>query len=338
MKQKLILLIFSVFIFQTLVYTHTRIGNEIRQQDSRSKFFDLSKVKNRKPRSPIIQFYSSVDNIGNYLPILGIQKMLGQTPDTWCMHSSVDFDFVNKHYKCAIIGGAGLLHKCFEPFWKKLLNECKIPMIMWGLGICLPDKNKRGVDKTIVSTVVQRCSLINIRDELTAHYYNLKNASITACPTIVYLQDFYEHKKQTNDALYSFHSQLVSVTEHRAIKAVLQETLLNLITTNNIQTKSYGLEQIIKNYYCLSNLVITTRLHGAIIAYGLGIPYIIIARDEKLRSFHKKYKNGLIVESIKELRSILKNQPEIIMQPIEYEPVLEFGRQAREWVQAQIST
>jgi len=102
----------------------------------------LTIKKNRKPRSPIIQFYSSVDNIGNYLPILGIQKMLGQTPDTWCMHRPVDFNFINKHYKCAIIGGAGLLDQCFEPFWEKLLNGCKIPMIMWGLGICLPDKTK----------------------------------------------------------------------------------------------------------------------------------------------------------------------------------------------------
>jgi len=199
-------------------------------------------------------------------------------------------------------------------------------------------QNKRGVNKTIVSAVAQRCSLINIRDELTAHYYNLKNASITACPSIVYLQDFYEHKQQKNSILYSFHNQIVSVAELRTIRTVLQETVPNLIITNNIQTKSCGLEHIIKNYYCSSNLVITSRLHGAIIAYGLGIPYIIIARDEKLRSFHSKYKNGLIVESIEELRSILKNQPDISMQPIEFEPVLEFGRQACEWVQAQIST
>ena len=108
--------------------------------------------------------------------------------------------------------------------------------------------------------------------------------------------------------------------------------------TDNIQTKSCGLDHIIKDYYCASNLVITTRLHGAIIAYGLGIPYIIIARDEKLRSFHQRYNNGFMVESIEELQSVIKNQPPIDLQPIEYEPVLEFGRQAREWVEAQLKT
>jgi len=110
------------------------------------------------------------------------------------------------------------------------------------------------------------------------------------------------------------------------------------MVTDNVQTKSRGLEQITKNNYCASNLVITTRLHGAIIAYGLGIPYIIIARDEKLRAFHQRYNNGFMVKNIKELQSIIKTQPTINLQPIEYEPVLEFGYQAREWVEEQLKT
>ncbi len=134
------------------------------------------------------------------------------------------------------------------------------------------------------------------------------------------------------------YKKLISETEHHAILKVLQEELPNLMVTDNMQTKSCGLDQIIKDYYCASNLVITTRLHGAIIAYGLEIPYIMIARDEKLRSFHQKYKNGLTVESIEELKSVIKKQPPINLQPIEYEPVLEFGRQAREWVETQLKT
>ena len=348
MKKKQVLLLFLLVTLRASIYTHAKINNKTKQQDFRCKFFDLSRKKKSRRRrrvkkhcksnSPIIQFYSSVDNIGNYLPVLGIQKMLGQTPDTWCMHSHVDFNFINKHYKCAIIGGAGLLDKCFVPFWRRLLHECKIPMIMWGIGICLPDKNKKGVDKEIVSAVAQRCSLINVRDELTAHYYNLKNVSIAACPSIVYLQDFCAHKKQSDITLYTFNNQIVSATEHHAILKVLREEFPTLMVTDNTQTKSRGLDQIIKDYYCASSLVIATRLHGAIIAYGLGIPYIIIARDEKLRSFHQKYKNGLTVESIEELQSVIKNQPPIDLQPIEYEPVLEFGRQAREWVEEQLKT
>ncbi|HEB41485.1 MAG TPA: polysaccharide pyruvyl transferase family protein [Candidatus Dependentiae bacterium] len=350
MKTKQVLLLFLLVIFQTPC-AHAKIKNKTKQQDFRCKFFDLSRGKKnrkrrwrrknrKKPRSSIIQFYSSMDNIGNYLPVLGIQKMLGCTPDTCCIHSRhyIDFNFINKHYKCAIIGGAGLLDKCFEPFWRQLLNKCKIPIIMWGIGVCLPDNNKKGVDKEIVSAVAQKCSLINVRDTLTAHYYNLKNASIAACPSIVYLQNFYEHKKQKRGILYSFHNQIVSAAEHRAILKVLRKEFPNLMVTDNIQTKSCGLDHIIKGCYCTSNLVITTRLHGAIIAYGLGIPYIIIARDEKLRSFHQRYNNGFMVESIEELQSVIKNQPPIDLQPIEYEPVLEFGRQAREWVEEQLKT
>ena len=100
MKKKQVLLLFLLVTLRTPVYAHSNINNKTKQQDFRCKFFDLSRViKNRKSRSPIIQFYSSTDNIGNYLPILGIQKMLGCIPDTWCMHRRADFNFINKHYK-----------------------------------------------------------------------------------------------------------------------------------------------------------------------------------------------------------------------------------------------
>src|SRR4051812_22817202 len=91
--------------------------------DRRCKFYDLRRVSpaSRKAKSPIIQFYSSSNNIGNFLPVLGIREMISREPDTWCIHDKqIDFDFINSNYRCAIIGGAGLLHSCFNPFWKTL--------------------------------------------------------------------------------------------------------------------------------------------------------------------------------------------------------------------------
>ncbi len=78
MKAKQVLPLCLLSILFISIYIHANIINKAQQQDFRCKFFDLSKIKkDRRPRSPIIQFYSSVDNIGNYLPVLGIQKMLG---------------------------------------------------------------------------------------------------------------------------------------------------------------------------------------------------------------------------------------------------------------------
>lgn len=315
--------------------------------DRRCRFYDFANIESahRKPRSPVIQFYSSVDNIGNYLPVLGMQEMLDHTPDTWCIHDKqIDFDFINKNYKCAIIGGAGLLHQSFDLFWTRFAQECKLPTIIWGVGICLPDESgvrtdlpdstaRSGVNRQAVMEVAQRCDLINVRDDLTAEYYNLSNAQISACPTIAYLDKFEPSNAASDTILYSSHEELVSSNDRRQLKLSLQQSLKNFQYTDNIQRPYQGLEDLIQDYYCNSKLVITTRLHGAIVAYGLGTPYIAIVRDEKLREFHRIYGNGIKVQEINDLKPILETLKleDIHLNPIDLEPVAEFGKAAKHW-------
>lgn len=323
--------------------------------DRRCKLYDLSKLKpqERKAKSSIIQFYSSVDNIGNYTPVLGIQKMLSQNTDTWCIHDKqIDFDFINRHYKCAIIGGAGLLHQSFDHFWSKFLQECKLPSIIWGVGVCLPDKSgvrmdvqdstaNSGVERKTIAEVAKRCDLINVRDDLTAEYYGLKNADISACPTIAFLEEFSASvDKNSQGVLYSSHEELVSESDKQEIKNTIAKSITGFRYTDNIQRTFIGLNDIIDDFYCNSQLVITTRLHGAIIAYGLGIPYIAIARDAKLRDFCRIYGNGIGVQSIEELKDLLNNftLDSIQLKPIAIEPVLKFGELAKRWVSRHCET
>ena len=47
-------------------------------------------------------------------------------------------------------------------------------------------------------------------------------------------------------------------------------------------------------------------MHGAIIAYGLGLPYIAIAGDEKLREFHRLFGGGWLVENLNQLNQVLE--------------------------------
>jgi hypothetical protein len=304
--------------------------------DRRCRFHDLRRITSgqRRPQSPIIQFYSSSNNIGNYLPVLGIQEMLSRKPDTWCIHDKdIDFDFINANYRCAIIGGAGLLHSCFNPFWKALSEKCRLPMIIWGVGGCFPDGDANaGVEKSIVTEVAQRCDLINLRDDLTANFYNLKTAQISACPTIVYLQKFKASDDKTKPVLFSSHESLVSHDETEKIHHALKQCAAGYKYTDNTQRRRLSLVDIIQNSYCETSLVVTTRLHGAIIAYGLGVPYIGIARDEKLRDFCRLYSNGVMLESIEELPESIRNTRANILGPIALEKVLEFGNRARNWL------
>ena len=103
--------------------------------DRRVRFRDLARIphERRQAATKILNFYSAVGNIGNYLPVLGIRKMLGCEPDTWNMHDrTIDFEFINRQYRCVVIGGAGLLDKGFEPFWSTFSRDCRLPTIIWG--------------------------------------------------------------------------------------------------------------------------------------------------------------------------------------------------------------
>ena len=52
--------------------------------------------------------------------------------------------------------------------------------------------------------------------------------------------------------------------------------------TDNIQRRLLSLDDIVRGADGKSRLVGSTRLHGAIVAYGLRIPYVAIPRDEKI--------------------------------------------------------
>ena len=80
-----------------------------------------------------------------------------------------------------------------------------------------------------------------------------------------------------------------------------------------------------------SRLVVSTRLHGAIIAYGLRIPYVAIPRDEKIRAFHRCYGNGALIQHPDQLPEILGASVRCD-RTIQYEQVYECGRQMRTWL------
>lgn len=305
--------------------------------DRRVSFRDIPNNGNPEMANDIIQFYSSYDNIGNYLPVLGIQQMLGRKTDVCCAHKTdIDFDYINSTYKCAIIGGAGLLHRSFNPFWHAASQKLNLPIIVWGVGVCLPDDRPEEADRTAVNDVFLKAEMVNVRDALTASLYDVREIDISACPTIVYLDQFREKKSQLNRRmLVSWHKGLLTREENNQVIATVRSFYDDILFTNNIQVPSEGLVDIIEQYYCLSRMVITSRLHGAIISYALGIPYIGIACDEKVRAFVREYGNGIAIEEISKLKDkeIYNRAIEAMKRPIAREGVLDFGRRASQMVE-----
>ncbi|MGH9585546.1 MAG: polysaccharide pyruvyl transferase family protein [Acidobacteriaceae bacterium] len=311
----------------------------VRRSDRRLAFNDISTLPRHKRRvtSHILQFYSAVDNIGNYTPILGIQKFLGFECDVWNIHRTpIDFEYINRTYKAIIIGGAGLLHRVFTGFWEEVAQSSHLPAVIWGVGGCfLDDETGSMAPKSIVRRVASIASHVNVRDKLTAEYYDFHEASISPCPTVNWLQPWKRTDEAARDsALYVSHPELERHDDRDAINSELRSTGIRYSFTDNIQRPRLGLYDIINRLYRPAGVVITTRLHGAIIAAGLGIPYIALARDEKVRAFAREWGGGCVIESTSDLAPTLNGDVPFAreLNPKFYTAGQEFALTVRTWL------
>ena len=307
-------------------------------KDRRTKLNDISAQsrENRNPKSSILQFYSANRNIGNYTPVLGIHQMLGQELDVWSIRKTpVDWDYVRANYQEVIVGGAGLLHGVFEPFWIDLEKNCDLPITIWGIGVCLPESDSvKGVSKGIVKSLFDRAKMANIRDELTRDFYNLDpSISITACPTLHYVAEEFDvsaQKKPSGRVLHSWHTKLEPGEDGPLIKRAIKQAGYRYSVTENIETRKESLASILK-LYPRSEFVVTTRLHGAIIAYAFQRPYIAISYDPKILAFQELYGGGVCIKDASELSTVIEEGKFRTLGNYqrELERVREFGEQAR---------
>ena len=303
-----------------------------------TKLNDISKG-DRVVKSSILQFYSANRNIGNYTPVLGIHQMLDQELDVWNIHKSpVDWEFVHKNYEQVIVGGAGLLHSVFEKFWVDLDKNCKLPIIIWGIGVCLPDNDSvKGVPKQVVQSVFSRAVYANVRDELTRDFYQLPaDISLTACPTLVHVANNFKVEAKVDDGkriLHSSHVDLEPTSTTPEIKKIIESAGYKYYFTENIETKELSLKKILKMYQDC-DYVVTTRLHGAIIAYAFKRPYIAISFDPKVAAFHKLYGGGVCITSVDQLAQTLNGDQFKVLGQYESElaKIKQFGEQIRRYL------
>ena len=303
-----------------------------------TKLNDISKGE-RVVKSKILQFYSANRNIGNYTPVLGIHQMLDQELDVWNIHKSpVDWEFVHKNYEQVIVGGAGLLHSVFEKFWVDLDKNCKLPIIIWGIGVCLPDNDSvKGVPKQVVQSVFSRAVYANVRDELTRDFYQLSaDISLTACPTLVHVANNFKVEVRVEDGkriLHSSHVDLEPTSTTPEIKKIIESAGYKYYFTENIETKKLPLKRIL-NMYQDCDYVVTTRLHGAIIAYAFKRPYIAISFDPKVAAFHKLYGGGVCITSVDQLAQTLNGDQFKVLGQYESElaKIKQFGEQIRRYL------
>lgn len=277
----------------------------------------------------IFHFCANHVNIGDRISADGIFSLLHER------HSNIEYYrlFCDKEFVASctqiveqkytnddliIVGGGGLLIQYFMPFWKWLarFRTGKCRYILWGLGVCENDRLKKltDTDMEIFQTIFKYSIVTSVRDKLTHNLFNeLGSIAKAGCPAHVMITKL-EINNESIDShlLYVDHSDLTTKEELDHISSVLNLYGMNIgiqktLFCNNLCHPKQPVSQYLKTYYENAKIIVTTRLHGAIIGLSLGKPVVAISKDTKLNSYFSDFGlDSYITDNIDNLTEILE--------------------------------
>lgn len=241
--------------------------------------------------------YANQSNVGDWLSAQGIQSLLAPLAIT---EHLCDTPFVPEtlHNLAAatkddliIIGGGGLFMDYFAPFWEGFQPiAARVPFVIWGAGYCDLKREQTHPPKQLISEIVRQSQLCVVRDQLTRDY--LSDCNIpppVICPTVIAVPTcggmekrllHVDHYDNVGPAIWE---QMVTVTDTFA-----ERTGRSYRQTNNLIPAGHrGALAKTLGLYTSADLVVTSRLHGCIIALAMGRPVLVVSGDYKVESFMK---------------------------------------------------
>lgn len=242
--------------------------------------------------------YANRSNAGDWLSAQGIRSLLEPEPMT---EHLCDEPFVadtlaalaaRDQGDLLVIGGGGLLMDYFAPFWRGLLALRPLPRFcVWGAGICAWKHASCDLDPDLLGAIGRHSLLTVVRDDLT------RQAITTAmggdlplpvpCPSLVAIETPAE---PGSGVLHVDHFDLVGADGHARMDAIAREFAARtgrmvLATNNRLPAGDHEALLRILSRYAAADVVVTSRLHGAILALAHGRRVVAVAADQKLDAF-----------------------------------------------------
>jgi hypothetical protein len=243
----------------------------------------------------IYHVFANRSNAGDWLSALGIQKLLRPLEVTECL---CDEPFVDETLArlgwatpadLIVIGGGGLFMDYFQRFWEGFLPVGRrVPFCIWGVGHCDMKWGDTRPSRKLVEETVRCSRFCVVRDKLTRDY--LSGCDIgdpVPCPSVAALADL---AGEGSGVLHAASYEEDHPEVYQAMRGAAQEFAgrtgrVFRETNNRIQDGSRrALDELIR-LYARSDVVLSARLHGCILALALGSKLLAVSCDHKIESF-----------------------------------------------------
>ncbi|MCA9050709.1 MAG: polysaccharide pyruvyl transferase family protein [Planctomycetaceae bacterium] len=193
------------------------------------------------------------------------------------------------------IGGGGLLHRNFDPFWEEIV-KLQIPLILFGIGInCIPGQREETADGTM-QRIAAAADFVHVRDRYTKSRLQEANGRLDICeglcPSVNFLISRTARIPQSGSHLF----HVMHPTDLRMAGIDSEQLRRNLRTLANQMGLVYeeathmsGCTNSLLKKYARAGLVVSSRLHGCIFSFAMGKPWIAIGCDQKVRHFTESH-------------------------------------------------
>ena len=237
--------------------------------------------------------FANKSNIGDWLSALGIQSLLAPQP---VVEHLCDEPFVPETLKqladtgpedLIVIGGGGLFMDYFLPFWEGFREIARrTAFCIWGVGYCDLKRARSRPPAALLTEIIGQSRFCSVRDELTRRRLpECRLPPPTACPSLCVLGPPSEpgfgvlHVDNYTTAgaeVYEFMDACArefAATTGRPFRA-----------TNNHLPSPGEVAPVLKQY-ALSDLVLSSALHGCVLALAMGRKVLAVSGDRKIESF-----------------------------------------------------
>lgn len=187
-----------------------------------------------------------------------------------------------------VIGGGGLFMDYFAPFWHGLLTlPQKLRYCLWGVGFCDLKAEQSHPPMDVIRAVVKRSILCVVRDRLSREH--LAEASVplpVACPSLVEVDPsplgwgilHVDNYTTVGAEAFDF---MDSLCRDYAVKTRRPYRRTN----NRLEAVREGDLATCLGLYAKSDLVVSSALHGCIVAVAMGRPVLAVSGDRKIEAF-----------------------------------------------------